>query len=105
MQCYTTHRDPVVFPDPESFSPDRWIKSNGGTSEMKEAFMPFTKGTRVCLGKNLAMMELKVITTIILRRFHVSIAAEMTMEDMAMKDHFLLFPQGKKCKLVFTPRN
>lgn len=70
---------------------------------MREAFMPFTKGTRTCLGKNLALMELKLITTIILRRFHVT--AETTVEDMAMKDHFLLFPKGKKCNLVFTFRN
>ncbi|KAK6412652.1 hypothetical protein LTR95_017947 [Oleoguttula sp. CCFEE 5521] len=46
MQCYTTNRDADAFPDPDSFSPDRWLKTAGGTAAMKELFMPFSKGTR-----------------------------------------------------------
>ncbi|RVX72414.1 hypothetical protein B0A52_03602 [Exophiala mesophila] len=70
MQCYTTHRDPAVYPDPERFHPQRWMDSQNVSQEMKEMFMPFSKGTRACLGKNLAMIELKIITAIIVNTQH-----------------------------------
>ncbi|KAL6245652.1 hypothetical protein RBB50_007651 [Rhinocladiella similis] len=101
MQCYTTQRDPSVFPDPESFKPERWLEPNRVSHEMKELFMPFSKGTRACIGKNLAMMELKLITASIARRFKWRPAPSTTDESMTTKDHFLLIPIGGKCELIF----
>ncbi|KIX06969.1 uncharacterized protein Z518_04945 [Rhinocladiella mackenziei CBS 650.93] len=100
MQCYTTQRDPTVYADPESFKPERWMEPNDVTYEMKELFMPFSKGTRACLGKNLAMMELKLITAHLVRRFECAPAPATTEESMTTKDHFLLVPAGGKCELV-----
>ncbi|KAL3423886.1 cytochrome P450 [Phlyctema vagabunda] len=104
MQCFTTHRDSIVFPKPDCFDPDRWLKTDGGTTQMKEMFMPFTKGPRTCLGKNLALMEMKLITVLLLGRYSIKVAAEMTVADMDMRDHFLLFPKGKKFVLQFSER-
>ncbi|KIW99286.1 uncharacterized protein Z519_00949 [Cladophialophora bantiana CBS 173.52] len=101
MQCYTTHRDPAVFPDPECFAPQRWVDPKKISYEMKELFMPFSKGTRACLGKNLAIMELKLITAHLARRFECVPAPSTTGESMATKDHFLLVPVGGKCELIF----
>ncbi len=42
-QAYSLHRDPVVFPEPERFIPERWEKV---TSEMKASFMSFGFGSR-----------------------------------------------------------
>lgn len=71
------------------------------TNEMKVLFMPFSTGPRACLGKNLAMMELKMITATILRRFQVKSPPTTTEESMSMKDHFLVLPKGGKCDLIF----
>lgn len=71
------------------------------TNEMKELFMPFSKGSRACIGKNLAMMELKLITARLVRQFKCTIAPATTEESMATKDHFLLVPAGGKCELIF----
>jgi cytochrome P450 len=104
MQCYTTQRDPVVFPGPDVFAPDRWLTKSGPSEEMKALFMPFSKGTRACLGIHLAMMELKLTTAALIRDYVVAIAENMKKSDMDMKDHFLVLPAGGKCDLVFTPR-
>jgi cytochrome P450 len=42
-QSYSMHRDPTVFPDPESFIPERW---DAPTKAMKETFMGFGRGSR-----------------------------------------------------------
>ncbi|KIX94537.1 uncharacterized protein Z520_09583 [Fonsecaea multimorphosa CBS 102226] len=102
MQCYSTQRDPEIFSEPESFKPERWMSPQDLTSEMKEMFMPFSKGTRACLGKNLAMIELKLITANIARRFEWKAAPETTEASMATLDFFLLKPVAGKCDLIFT---
>jgi cytochrome P450 len=103
MQCYTTQRDPIAFPNPNKFDPTRWMEPNVVSSEMKELFMPFSKGSRACLGKSLAMMELKLITAALLRSYETSLAPTATEDCMTMTDHFLVLPKGGKCELIFSP--
>jgi cytochrome P450 len=103
MQCYTTQRNPEVFPNPHVFAPDRWLSKSGPTEEMKSMFMPFSKGTRACIGSHLAMMELKLTTATLVRDLVVTAASTMKASDMDMKDHFAMMPAGGKCELVFTP--
>lgn len=101
MQCYSTQRDPTAFPEPDIFRPERWMQSESVTSEMRELFMPFSKGTRACLGKNLAMIELKLITAQLARHYEWQAASGTTKETMATKDYFLLIPVGERCDLIF----
>lgn len=102
MQCYTTQRDPDVFHDPDSFQPDRWLDPKAVTPEMKTMMMPFSVGSRACLGISLAWMELKVITSALVRHYEVSLAPGTTDESMTFWDHFLAAPKSGKCDLIFT---
>lgn len=77
------------------------MNSDKITPEMKELFMPFSKGTRACLGKNLAMIELKLITAQLVRRFEWTAAPNTNKDTMAMMDFFLLIPVGGRCDLIF----
>jgi cytochrome P450 len=50
-QAYSTHRiDQSVFPDPDTFNPDRWLDEIGDT-ERKRLFFAFANGGRGCVGK------------------------------------------------------
>jgi cytochrome P450 len=42
-QAYSLHRDPSIWPDPETYNPSRW---EDPTKEMLSAFMPFGAGAR-----------------------------------------------------------
>jgi cytochrome P450 len=64
-------------------------------------FMPFSKGTRACLGRSLAMMELRQVSSALLGKFRVSAAQNTTADSMEMRDHFLVIPKGGKCELIF----
>jgi len=69
---------------------------------MKELFMPFSKGTRACLGKGLALMELKLTTAALVQHYTVNTAPSMRKRDMDLKDHFLAMPKAGRCDLVFS---
>ncbi|KAH8804408.1 cytochrome P450 [Xylogone sp. PMI_703] len=102
MQCYTTQRDATVFDDPETFNPTRWMQEPRDLVQMNLYQMPFSKGTRACLGKNLAMMELKLVVAAVVKQFKIEVADSMKPGDMDMKDHFLTLPACGRCDLVFS---
>lgn len=53
---YPALHDPEVYPDPESFNPDRWLE--GGEAEAaKKNWLVFGAGPHVCLGQNYAIMN------------------------------------------------
>lgn len=63
------HRDPAQWERPLDFDPGRFLKSD--TSRHRLAWCPFGAGQRTCIGKELAMMELRYSLATILRRFTV----------------------------------
>ncbi len=68
------HRNEVAFPDPEKFDPTRWI---GGDAEAVRArekcFVAFSRGSRMCIGQNLALCELYVTLGTFFHRFDGSL--------------------------------
>jgi cytochrome P450 len=44
-------RDPQIWPDPEAFVPERWLGEYKGVEANRKAFMPFSAGTRNCIGQ------------------------------------------------------
>lgn len=66
------HRDPAYWPVPNTFLPDRWlVPHDHPLHPIKGAWRGFEHGPRNCLGQELAMMEMKVVMVMVLRRFDV----------------------------------
>ncbi|THH21149.1 hypothetical protein EW146_g362 [Bondarzewia mesenterica] len=69
VPSYTIHRDIDVWGnDPDSFRPERWFEQD--SDAIQKTFNPFSFGPRACVGRNLANMELLIIISSILRRYH-----------------------------------
>jgi cytochrome P450 len=70
---------------------------------MRAHMQAFSRGVRACLGKNIALAEMKLATAMLARRFAtVRLADErQTVSDMRITDRFVLVPKGKRCDLVF----
>lgn len=56
------------------------------------AFIPFSSGPHICAGKNLAMNEMRVVTSYIVQRFDMKISPEYNLDqwEMDLKDFGLL---------------
>jgi len=69
VPTYTVHRDKEVWGDDvDVFRPERWEERD--KNAIQKAFNPFSFGPRSCVGRNLASMELLIIISSILRRYH-----------------------------------
>lgn len=53
---YIAHHDPRFYHDPERFDPERWTREERA-QRPAYSYLPFGGGSRLCIGKNLAMME------------------------------------------------
>lgn len=80
------HVDPTFFPAPLEFRPERWLQDDIGPS--KRVFMPFGKGTRMCLGLNLAYAELYLTLAAVLQRFDLQLF-ETTRADIDVVHDFV----------------
>ncbi|MBD0708033.1 MULTISPECIES: cytochrome P450 [unclassified Streptomyces] len=69
---YLTHRDPRVWPEPDTFRPGRFPL---GTPLPPGAYLPFGIGPRACLGTRFAMREMEALLGALLERFTVETTA------------------------------
>lgn len=61
-------------PDTYQFNPERFAKGIAKACKVPSAYIPFGIGSRTCVGQNFAMIELKVIVSMILSRFTFSLS-------------------------------
>jgi sterol 14-demethylase len=68
-----SNRDPRAFVDPQRFDPSRF---EPGREEDQRifAYIPFGAGRHRCVGASFAMMQLKAILSILLRRYEFELA-------------------------------
>ncbi|KAM6921526.1 cytochrome P450 2J2-like [Xenentodon cancila] len=66
--------DETMWETPHTFNPQHFLDQDGKFRK-REAFVPFSAGQRVCLGEQLARMELFLFFTSLLQRFSFSPAA------------------------------
>ncbi|KAK6592778.1 cytochrome p450 [Botrytis cinerea] len=59
MSTYLMHYDPDVYPEPKVFKPERWLGEIN--SKMLRNYVPFAKGSRDCLGTELAYAEISIV--------------------------------------------
>lgn len=87
VSIWGIHRNPAVWPDPDTFDPDRFLPGRFDEhGDGRYAHLPFGGGPRRCIGVHLAMAELvtavaAVVTTVRLRapQAHPRLVAGLTL--------------------------
>ncbi|CDH59811.1 cytochrome p450 [Lichtheimia corymbifera JMRC:FSU:9682] len=71
LDIYQLHHNPTVWKDPEVFDPERF--SPGGEYDQLSTtgmpWLPFSSGSRVCIGMNFSMDEQRVVLSMLLRKY------------------------------------
>lgn len=102
MTSLLQHRDASKFPEPMKFDPNRWLKQSAG-NRLEKYLVPFSRGTRQCLGMNLATAEIYLTIAIMFRRFRMELY-ETTERDAEIAHDFFI-PHGhqdsKGVRVVF----
>eukprot|EP01018_Ginkgo_biloba_P035877 Gb_20510 [translate_table: standard] len=62
------------------FKPERWLKNGEFVWENSYKFSAFQAGPRICLGKDMAMIQMKSIVASIIERFRIRANAEYSPE-------------------------
>lgn len=103
-QAYSVQRaDAEVFPEPDRFDPERWL-AREGDAERKRLFFAFSSGGRGCVGKHLALAEMKVLLRDVYSRFGTLPGEGMADGEMEMDDQLVSSrPAGQRCLLRFVP--
>lgn len=86
INAFVVNRDPEVFPDPETFLPERWMTDDKEVlKRMERYFFTYGAGGRACIGRYIALVEIRKLVAQFLRRFDVEIVpggAEWTVRNV-----------------------
>jgi cytochrome P450/nitrite reductase/ring-hydroxylating ferredoxin subunit len=87
---------PAHFDSPDGFRPERWLGETTGAHETS-ALMPFGSGPRICPGRVHALLEMKLLLSMLYKNFDVERvgAAGQVREHFA----FAMAPVGVKARL------
>ncbi|KAH7050151.1 putative cytochrome P450 [Macrophomina phaseolina] len=85
MSAFDIHHKESIFPESRKYIPERWLDDNGMMSKRLDPyFLSFSKGSRNCLGMNLAYAELYTLLATVVRCFGDRLELfETTAEDVA----------------------
>ena len=75
---YLMHRRPDIYPDPESFVPERFLDNPPGTY----TWIPFGGGVRRCIGGSFALFEMQVVLAELVRRRRLEPARPQSEPNM-----------------------
>jgi cytochrome P450 len=67
VSIFHTHRDQAVYERPNNFDPSRWETIRPDVFQ----FNAFSAGTRACIGSGFALLEMKVVLAMILKRYRL----------------------------------
>ena len=90
---YGSYRQPWIH-DADQFMPARWCDDAPQVGELREAFAPFNRGRRACIGQTHALLTIKLTIAHLVRKYEWSVLEEPT------PTYFLtLKPEGLRLKV------
>lgn len=110
-QLFSIQRDARNFSEPKAFWPERWLISDGllpepaGFTHNPNALLAFSYGPANCVGKNLALLEMRMVLCGIMQKFKLEFEGgwDHTLWLKDLKDVFV--SRMGRLPVVITPRD
>ncbi|HEV7506857.1 MAG TPA: cytochrome P450 [Thermoanaerobaculia bacterium] len=74
LSPWVTHRRPELWTEPDRFDPERFNPARSG-ERSRFAYYPFGGGPRVCIARDMALMELPLILATVAQRYRLRAVA------------------------------
>ena len=99
INIYGLHHNPNVWENPEEFNPDRWNEENlKRIPNLRYNFIPFSVGSRDCVGKIFAENEVCLIVALLLKSFKLEFDG-MKKEEVKFQFNVTMRPTNLKIKM------
>ncbi|KAJ7196196.1 cytochrome P450 [Mycena pura] len=101
VPIYTVHRNEALWGEhPEEFRPGRWLQGDGAQGLDADALKAFSDGPMRCIGRHLALAQLRVMIASIFIRFDV--ALEDPENPLHIEEWFVR--KATKCRIGLRRR-
>ncbi|PQE06880.1 Trichodiene oxygenase protein [Rutstroemia sp. NJR-2017a BVV2] len=104
MTTLLIHTDEKIYPDPLRFNPGRWMDLDTRRKNDK-TYAPFSRGTRICLGMNLAWAEMYMLLAALVQRFNFRFEGLTSKDFECESDQFIIGTSGKGVLKAFMNSN
>ncbi|XP_014475174.1 PREDICTED: probable cytochrome P450 6a13 [Dinoponera quadriceps] len=92
IPLYPIHTDPKIYPNPEIFDPERFMKGNS-ESVNPSTYLPFGNGPRNCIGARFGTYQTKVGIIEIVKNFQINTCEKTVFQYGKQSRSFILAPQ------------
>nr|AKI33952.1 cytochrome P450 76AD1-like protein [Abronia nealleyi] len=96
VNLWAIGRDPLVWDQPNVFSPERFLNSDVDVKGRDFGLLPFGAGRRICPGMNLAYRMLTLMLATLLQSFEWKVENGEKAEDLDMDEKFGIALQKTK---------
>ncbi|KAF4547082.1 Chitin synthase D-like protein [Elsinoe fawcettii] len=100
MSISAIHLQKDIFDNPHEFRPERWLGKEG--KGLDKYFLPFSRGSRGCIGQNLAYCEIHLAAAAILRRFDMELFDTVRERDVDGLLRLILRPVNRHAAISKT---
>ncbi|KAG1880926.1 cytochrome P450 [Suillus subluteus] len=94
-------RDPIVYPNPDQFDPERWLNSEGKIREDLK-FPSYGFGRRICPGRHIADRSIFINVALLLWSFKITQDPQNPIDEMGFVDGVIAHPNPFTAR--FQPR-
>ncbi|KAF7171843.1 hypothetical protein CNMCM6106_006181 [Aspergillus hiratsukae] len=81
---YSIHRHASLFRDPDEYQPERWVDFDeefpNQIEDLKRYNIVFSQGSRACIGRHLAIIELQILIPTLVMRYDMELEQESKTE-------------------------
>jgi len=100
----TIQRDERWYDDPDEFRPERWADGTLRRELPDMAYMPFSAGPRVCIGRQFALLEAKLTLATIGREYDLYWIGENVDDDQPPRDPQMTLRMQEGNEFLVTER-